>query len=304
MRGLVGKKAWFCRLSCVIFKPAFIDPPVNPVCFHQRVHWDRSPGDRLQARMKQTSPNYSPDIDSLDIPRGNTQKNVNKTLLAYLLSAYEHSAPLRVLDMPCGAFEWLRLLAQVFPRATLVGSDLAAVTPPEGVQVLAADATQPFDFGGNFDLITSISGIMMFGNTQSFIRHCCRQLKVGGTLVITNDNIFTVRDRLSFLFTGRVRRFKLLPETDEAISQQIPLQEVCRQMNRNSVEITKIIYTSFYTEDWLFAPLAMLLYPFQWLSLRRTRSSIPWSLRRQMFPLGALLGRHYLVIGQKTRETD
>lgn len=254
--------------------------------------------------MKPTSQIPSTQIDSLDIPRGNTQKNVNKTLLAYLLSAYDPSDPLRVLDMPCGAFEWLRLLGQLFPRATLVGSDLAAGMPPEDVQFLAADATQPFDFGGNFDLVTSISGIMMFGNTQSFIRHCSRQLKVGGTLVITNDNIFTVRDRLSFLFSGRVRRFKLLPETNEAISQQIPLQEVCRQMNRNGVAITKITYTSFYAEDWLFAPLAIILYPFQWLSLRRTKSSIPWSLRRQMFPFGALLGRHYLVIGQKTTETD
>ncbi|MBD2769266.1 methyltransferase domain-containing protein [Hymenobacter sp. BT664] len=253
--------------------------------------------------MKQSLPSYPAGLDSLDIPRANTQKNVNKALLAYLLSAYDRSEPLRVLDMPCGAFEWLGLLNQLFPRASLVGSDLATGTPPGGVQFLAADATQPFDFGGNFDLVTSISGIMMFGNTQSFIQHCCRQLKIGGTLVITNDNIFTVRDRLSFLFTGRVRRFKLLPETDEAISQQVSLQEVCRQMNRNGVEITKVIYTSFYAEDWLFAPLAIILYPFQWLSLRRTKSSIPGSLRRQMFPFSALLGRHYLVIGRKTTET-
>lgn len=58
-------------------------------------------------------------------------------------------------------------------------------------------------------------------------------------------------------------------------------------------------YTSFYTEDWLFAPLAVLLWPLHWLRLRRLRSTTDWEMRRQLFGFRFLLFRHYFFVGEK-----
>ena len=242
---------------------------------------------------------HSINLDRLEIPRGNTQKNVNRDILLYLLSAFETSSAFRVLDLPSGELEFLRLLRAVYPRASLTGGDLLHVEPPASINFRQTDATQPFDFGGNFDLVTSISGIMMFGNTQLFLENCCRQLASEGLIIISNDSCFTIRDRLSYLFFGRFRRFKLLIENSEGLTQYIPLQEVCRQLKRNGVEVKDIVYTSFYPEDMLFLPFAFLLFPFQWLHLWRARSTISRSLRFRMFPFRSLLCRHYFVVGQK-----
>lgn len=70
-------------------------------------------------------------------------------------------------------------------------------------------------------MVSSISGIMCFGNTDQFLRHCARQLRPGGLLLITNDNCATVRDRLSYLFLGRARRFQWLYEPGDGIVQQV-----------------------------------------------------------------------------------
>ena len=145
------------------------------------------------------------------VVRGQTQKDVNRTVLTTLVNRFPADAALQVLDLPCGNLEFLTYVGQLFPRATLSGADIAApATTNPAVSFVATDLTKDFQLPAQpaFDLITSISGVMMFGNTLSFVRNCVARLKPGGTIVITNDNSATVIDRVAYLLFGRYRLFK------------------------------------------------------------------------------------------------
>ena len=241
------------------------------------------------------------------VPRGNTQKHVNRDVLADLLTheATRLSRPgLRWLDAPCGAGEFLTQVHGFFPQAALSGTDVrpdAPAVPGATVQYAPADLSRGLPFAGAppFEVITSISGIMCFANTAQFIGNCAQRLAPGGLLLISNDNCLTVRDRLSYLFTGRVRRFKLLFEPDEGNFQLVQHQELARLFAVNGVALRRVRYTAFYTEDLLYLPLALLLWPWQWWQLRRARSSTPWALREQLFGFKSLLCRHYFFVGEK-----
>ena len=240
--------------------------------------------------------------DYTNIPRGNTQKDVNREVLRYVLAQSGLAPTSRVLDAPSGEGEFLKVLRRCWPAAALTACDIRPEAPElPGLRYEQIDLSQPFDLaeGQPFDLVTSISGIMMFGNTSTFIGSCARQLRPGGVLVVTNDNVLSVRDRLSYLFLGRVRRFKLLFDTDEALSQFVQQQELKRLMESQGVALEQVIYTSFYGEDLLFLPFALLIYPFQWLYLRRVRHSTSQALRLKMFGFRSLLARHYIFIGRK-----
>lgn len=49
-----------------------------------------------------------------------------------------------------------------------------------------------------FDLVLSVSGVMEFDNTLQFFEQCKNHLNVGGMFLVSNDNLMSVRDRLSF----------------------------------------------------------------------------------------------------------
>ncbi|GAA4353535.1 hypothetical protein GCM10023185_14260 [Hymenobacter saemangeumensis] len=244
-----------------------------------------------------------PTPDYENVPRGNTQKHVNREVLRYLLERSGLSSQSRVLDLSCGDGELLTLLRRYWPQATLVGSDIRSTAPAvPGLYYQQADLSQPFEIApgaGAFDLVTSVSGVMMFGNTRTFIASSARHVRPGGQLLVTNDNILTMRDRVSYLFTGRVRRFKLLFEADEKITQLVQHQELKRLLEIHGLEVKEVFYTSFYTEDLLYLPLALLIYPFQWLSTRRLKNSTPQALRQQLFGFKSLLCRHYVMIAHK-----
>lgn len=243
------------------------------------------------------------------VPRGNTQKHVNRDVLAYLL---RHEAPrlarpaLRWLDAPCGAGEFLVQVRHFFPQVALSCTDVrpdAPAVPGAAVQYVRGDLSRgvPFGEAAPFDVVTSISGIMCFANTAQFVQGCAQRLRAGGLLLISNDNCLTVRDRLSYLFSGRVRRFRLLFEPDEGNFQLVQHQELKRLFDVNGVALTRVVYTSFYTEDLLYLPLALLLWPWQWWQVRRARSSTRHALRQQLFSFKSLLCRHYFFVGEKQR---
>ncbi|WP_070741609.1 hypothetical protein [Hymenobacter coccineus] len=172
------------------------------------------------------------------------------------------------------------------------------------MRYVPTDLSRDFPFAAEpaFDVITSISGIMCFGNTAQFIGRCAARLAPGGLLVVSNDNCLTVRDRLSYLFTGRVRRFRLLFEPDEGNHQLVQHQELKRLFDVHGVELKRVLYTAFYLEDLLYVPLAALLWPWQWLRLRRLRSSTPHAHRAELFGFRSLLHRHYVFVGEKRAE--
>lgn len=240
--------------------------------------------------------------ETLAVVRGQTQKNVNRTVLTSLINRFSKNEPLRALDLPCGNTEFLSYLQSLFPEASLCGADIA---PPRENQhhipFVAMDLTRdfPIPVQQQFDLVTSISGVMMFSNTLSFVRNCVARLKPGGTFVLTNDNSATIIDRLAYLFLGRYRMFRTVYDDSEEVTQNVPIQELIRLLRTHGITIESIKYESFYAKDLLYLPFALLVYPFQLLYLLRLHTSLPKELKWQMYPFRHFFGKHYIITGVK-----
>ncbi len=239
--------------------------------------------------------------EDIEIQRGQTQKNVNKIILELLLSKYSEDSKKSILDLPCGYLEFLNYVHILFPNWQLHGSDLYIPPNIDKVNFTQMDLSKDFILPSEqkYDLITSISGIMMFGNTESFLINCIGRLNPNGTLVITNDNPATIKDRLSYLFLGRFRIFDQLFDDHETMTQLVLIQDLTRILRKNNIEIEKIIYCSFYPKDLVFLPFALIVYPFQMLYLLSRKTSLSKSLKISKYNFKQLFGRHYIIIGQK-----
>src|SRR6195952_787823 len=131
------------------------------------------------------------------IERGQTQIGVNLQVLTYLYNRFNKENQFSVLDLPCGYLEFAGYIKKIFPNAVISAGDINAATA-EGINFYQMDLTEKFPFPEEqqFELITSISGVMMFSNTLSFIKNCSKHLKKEGTFILTNDNSATIKDRL------------------------------------------------------------------------------------------------------------
>ena len=236
------------------------------------------------------------------VARGQTQKDVNYTILANLANRFPKDAVIQALDLPCGNLEFLTYLRKLFPAAKLWGADLF---PPsnkrQDVSFVEMDLTKDFTLPDQqqFDLITSISGVMMFSNTLSFISNCASRLKPGGTFIVTNDNSATIIDRIAYLFFGRYRMFRPIYDDTEELTENVPVQELCRLLRKNGVEIESIEYTSSYSKDLVYLPVALVVYPIQWLYLSRLKTNLPGKLKQQMYPFKHFFCKHYIITGKK-----
>lgn len=241
--------------------------------------------------------------ENFTVLRGQTQKHVNHTILTELINRFEKGASFEALDLPCGNMEFLSYVKALFPAARLCGADIAPPREnPTHIPFKQMDLSADFTLPNlpQFNLVTSVSGVMMFGNTESFVRNCAARLKPGGTYVVTNDNSATIIDKLAYLFLGRHRIFKPVFEDSEGLTQLIPIQELCRLMRKNGIAVERITYTSSYTKDLLYLPFALLVYPFQKFYLRRLKTDLPDGIVRQMYPFKHLFCKHYIITGVKT----
>src|SRR3954451_6460316 len=62
--------------------------------------------------------------DLAEIPRGNTCRGVNRSIIELLLAGGSDLDGSRVLDVPCGRGEFLDTIKRFFPRARTTGADL------------------------------------------------------------------------------------------------------------------------------------------------------------------------------------
>jgi hypothetical protein len=200
--------------------------------------------------------------------------------------------------MPCGHGVLLKVLRQFFPKAVVKGADLRPSGEFLREEVAAVDASRPFTIfpEAKFEMITSVSGIMEFHNTRQFFETCREHLAEGGQLVVTNDNVITVRDRLAYLFFGRTRLFRLLVSPELATWKPIPMQCLGRMLHDAGFAIRSIRYVCARPKDWLMLPLALVLWPFQWAKIQTEKSSMPVELRRMMFPFSIMIYRHCVVV--------
>ena len=240
-------------------------------------------------------------ILNFKIDRGETQKNVNEQILKYLSNVFTHQMPLKVLDLPCGTGLFISYLTKLFPNAEIFGADIQIPSNRDIGRYLQMDLSKDFDLKeeDKFDLITSISGVMMFSNTSNFIFNCVKHLNKDGHFIVTNDNFRTIKDKLSLLLFGRDRLFKLIYEDNEEVTQQIPIQELCRLLRTNGMTIEKIEYTSFYIKDLIYLPIAILIYPIQLAYILRYKTNLPNELKAAMFPFKHYFCKHYIVYTTK-----
>ncbi len=238
----------------------------------------------------------------LKVDRGETQKDVNTSVLKELVKRIDNQKTIKAIDLPCGNGGFLRYMRTIFPKAQLFGADIVLPSKaPEHTTCYQIDLSKDFDIPqeARFDLITSISGVMMFGNTQNFIENCAGRLEKGGLLVITNDNASTIIDRLAFLFLGRYRQFPLVFEDNQGITQNIPIQELVRLLRASDFEIEKVEYTAFYKKDLKYLPFILLFAPFQFLYKSIVKTSIKKEVIDQMFGLKQYLYKHYIIYAIK-----
>lgn len=237
----------------------------------------------------------------ITIERGETQTNVNKTVLEELLNRYNTSDSFELLDLPCGKLTFLKYVRTLFPSSTLSGADIMPASNTGDISFIQMDLSIDFHLPQNkqYDVITSISGVMMFGNTKNFIDNCIKHLKPGGTFIITNDNSSTIKDRISYLLLGRFRIFGQVFEDNETLTQLVLIQELTRLLRINNISIERIEYTSLYPKDLLFLPFALLVYPFQLLYLIIKKTSLPKKLIFVKYSFKQMFYRHYVIVGKK-----
>jgi len=238
---------------------------------------------------------------NIEIPRGQTQKEVNRTILAYLHSRFPGDAKISFLDLPCGNLEFLACVKSLFPFSDLTGADLHTPKSKDGINFHQMDLTKSFTLSAKkkFDVVSSISGVMMFSNTLSFIENCSARIKNDGTFILTNDNNTTIKDRLAFFFLGRYRIFNSVFEDKELMTENVPINELVRLVRAQGINIESIEYTSFYPADLIFLPIALVVCFFQWIYLKRLKTQLPTELIKQMYPFKHLLCRHYIIKGTK-----
>lgn len=240
------------------------------------------------------------------IPRGNTVPGVNRTIVEYLLDRSDLAEGFAVLDVPCGNGAFLDALKEFFPAAETFGADI--IEPPDNSRhrFFRIDARQPFEIETNekFKIITSISGVTEFDNTQQFLEQLRPYLSQDGVLIVSNDNIFSVRNRLLYLLFGRFRQTHLFMGNDEPTWKIIPLQNLTRILFEAGFEIAEVKYVPAKASEWLWLPLAALVYIFQYLYLRFGESETAFSIKTALYPFVSLIARHYVLICCTRRQDD
>lgn len=246
-------------------------------------------------------------FDFSKIEKGNTHKGVNKAIIKFLANEVLNGFELKKLfDCPCGQGEFLKSLKFVFPKLEFEGQDLYAEPLKE---------IEPYFFKGNasYDLkeiasdlycvSTSISGIPVFDEVSQHFSQLARITKPGGFVICTNDNIMTVRDRLHFLFFGHVKRFKLFNRKNEGIWNQVCTQTIWMHLEKHDLKVKKIIYVNTQLEDLCLLPIAMIMYPINFIYMLFCRSHLSLKQKYMLFPFSMLLSRHYVFVAEKKSYT-
>ncbi len=242
-------------------------------------------------------------INSVSVPKGNTQKGVNQQVYQVLSETVDLAKPLLMIDVPCGDGIYAEFIKKSHPNVKMVGVDFFTEANGKNFEFFKSSAhdyfrnQKPIDV----DVITCISGVMCFDGVVELFQLFHQAIKPGGLLIVTNDNVMTIRDRLSFAFFGQFKRFKLFYEKTEGNWNLILPQALIMLFDRHEFQNVEVKYTSIYTEDYLFLPAAILIYPIFLVYLLTRKSALSRRRRWELFPFQSLLARHYVISGQRSK---
>lgn len=214
-----------------------------------------------------------------------------------LLTAFPEDQVFRLLDVPCGNGEFLDAVKDFFPGVETSGADVVGPPPNYAHRFIDLDASGNWrvETDETFDVITCISGVMEFDNTLSFFARLRKIAGSSSSIFVTNDNLVSVRDRLLYLLFGRFRQYKLAIEPNAPTWKILPLQNLMRILMDAGFEILRIEYVPPKSSDWIWLPLAALIFAFQYTYTKFVETQFASTPTTRMFPFISLLSRHYVV---------
>lgn len=238
---------------------------------------------------------------TVNVPRGSTQKNVNEVVFNAIKKHVQNKSNFSLLDVPCGHGVFANFIKEQYPQSKVVGIDLFEnpQNPKFDFHKTKAQYFLLENKNTKYDMVTCISGIMCFDGAGDFFQTIYPSLSEGGIFVVTNDNVLTVRDRIHFLIFGHLKRFRLLYSTDEGNWNVIMPQGVGMLLERAGFKNIQYKYTAIYFEDFIFLPMAILIYPFFAFYLLLFKGTKTAGERLKMFPFMSLIARHYVVTAVK-----
>ncbi len=222
---------------------------------------------------------------------------MNQAVFDLLTSQTNYELGGALLDVPCGDGNFAQFFKTVFPKSRVLGVDKYCKPSKMDFEFYRLNAHEFFNSHQieNLDAITCISGVMCFDGIEELLASFHLRLKEGGLLVVTNDSVMTVRDRLNFLLFGHFKRFKLIFSEQEGNWNLLLPQSLLMHFQRQQFKQIQVQYTSVYTEDLFFFPVAVFIYLFLLISLFKAKSSSSWKMRMMLFPFKSLFARHYVV---------
>lgn len=209
----------------------------------------------------------------------------------------------KILDLPCGHGNLIFPLKEKYPSAQIFGSDFEISKKlSQENNIIQADCSQPLpkDFPTQFDIVTSLRAPGDINNTAQFIANLCMSLEPGGTLILSNDNFLSVRDRVEYFLFGRFRRYSIFVRPHGPTFQPIGISVLRKLLLENKMEVVGVKYLGALPEDFLFLPLALPIFLFQFLYIYFEKSEAPISERKMYYSFSSLLQRHYVIVARKS----
>lgn len=232
--------------------------------------------------------------------KGETCRGVNRYIIEYLAKRFDRSQEFKLLDIPCGKASFIHSAEACFPNVSTYGCDVYNSGKIPSHRFLTVDATKAFRCfeGIQFDVVTSISGVMEFDNTQQFFESCRTSLRTDGILVVTNDNFSAILDRISYLFLGKARRYKTFSPLGTPTWKTISLNNLIRILEESGFEVVQVKFIASTWKDWCALPFAVFVYPFQLLNSWLKSTSDTAGHRLHLYTFASLMNRHYIVFCQ------
>ena len=232
------------------------------------------------------------------IPRGNTCPGVNREIIETLLSLETDLAGAAILDVPCGEGEFLQTVKDFFPHCETYGADIRAPSNVFPHNFLQIDASRKNLFAdtAKFRIITCISGVMEFDNTRDFFEQLREKTTADGLVIVTNDNLLSVRDRFLYFFLGRFRQYKLFVGNHQPTWKILHLHTLQRILYDAKFELMSVKYMPFGSGEWVWLPFAAIIYLIQLLYFRFSEPQMSFAEKRAFYPFRSLLSRHYVIV--------
>lgn len=232
-----------------------------------------------------------------EIPRGNTCPGVNRTIIEHILKLPKIGDARFLLDVPCGNGEFLDAVRLFVPAVKTYGIDIAVPRPEFDHDFMQADLSRlsSLDLTTKFDLATCISGVMEFDNTLAFFEQIRELIGQGGEFIVTNDNLLSIRDRITYLLFGRFWQYRFSYAAGETTWKVLTVTNLVRILSDAGFKVEEIKYATPKWTEWLWLPLAVVIFAFQQLSIAIRGTSGGNRDGLDMLPFISLLSRHYIL---------